>query len=173
MTLLLLDRRVSVCLHELLPVPPTPPAPLPVLVRLCLGRPWSLPRILRILPHPRSTSPCAANVRDIHRATCGPRSPPSVPRAALELPDASSPSAPPAGSPALVHVPRGPPPGFPPLRRLATSHTSTRASRVSHQPPLVHRPSLLHQQHRCPPLHQQHRCPKVRLLFLQWPTSTP
>jgi len=67
---LLLDRRTSVYLQEL-PVPPTPPAPLPVPVRPCLGRPWSLPRMLRILRRPRSTSPCAAGVGDTHRATRG------------------------------------------------------------------------------------------------------
>jgi len=72
----LLDRRISVCLQELLPAPPTPPAPLPVLVRLCLGRAWSLLRILRILPHPRSTSSlrCGRQGHPPHHAR-----PPGVP----------------------------------------------------------------------------------------------
>jgi len=54
---LLLDRRTSVYLQGLPPAPSTPPAPLPVPVRPCLGRPWSLPRMLRILGRPHSTFP--------------------------------------------------------------------------------------------------------------------
>jgi hypothetical protein len=146
---LLLDRCTSFCLQELHPVPPTPPVPLSVPLRPCLGRPWSFQKMLMILQCPRSTSPCVATIGDSH-----------APRAATELTGAHSdasprlPYVPPRRAPARLPLrhPRAPPRllrrpaglhrGFHLFARLATSRTTTRVDRDHHRL-LLHRPPRL------------------------------
>ena len=152
---LLLDRCTSFCLQELHPVPPTPPAPLPVPLRPCLGRPWSFQKMLMILRRPRSTSPCATSIGNSHRATLGSQEPhfhatrdhgadwctqrrlstPSRPCCTPTLHPLRHPRAPPR----LLRHPAGLHRGFHLFARLATSRTTTRVDRDHHRL-LLHQP---------------------------------
>ena len=174
---LLLDRRTSVYLQGLPPAPSTPPAPLPVPVRPCLGRPWSLPRMLRILgrPHSMFPLPYGCQGRPPHHAR-----PPGVSLPRHTRPWSCSTRCVQACLPRVLrclfrhpvgHHQVSHPSGHP--GRPTTSRTSTVVDNGSCRLPRL-RPQPARLLHRPPPLLLPlPRCPKGRFLLLRQPTSTP